>query len=180
LYTEATPCEAALAERSAGQWRFILEPVVGDDGIEDGPVEDRRIEHSDVESEGEPERLELLSLVRGLEALDQPSHVTLFTNSRYVRLGLKYGIAQARVSAAAGDTPVKHSDLWRRVAQALHFHQLECRTWRIDGPHRRPVHDHRGTAISPSARVSAWLRNSGLGVRVREVVGGCVRRLGLA
>jgi ribonuclease HI len=176
LYTEATPCEAVRAERPAGQWRFILEPVGGGDGR----VDNGRVEHSDVETEVEPERLELLSLVRGLEALDQPSRVTLCTNSRYVRLGLQYGIAEARLPASADGSPLANSDLWGRVAQALHFHKLDCRMWRIDGPHRRPLNSHHSAAVSPSARVFAWLRSSGVGARLRDVVGGCVRRLGLA
>jgi hypothetical protein len=32
-------------------------------------------------------------------------------------------------------TPVKDGDLWRRIDQAMRFHQVECRTWRFDLSH---------------------------------------------
>lgn len=34
--------------------------------------------------------------------------------------------------------PVKHLDLWRRIDQALKFHQVECRKWRPDPPDGSP------------------------------------------
>jgi hypothetical protein len=72
-----------------------------------------------------------------LEALDQPSRVTVVTPSRYVRQGLQRGLAEWRERDWCWErfgelVPVKHLDLWRRVDQALKFHQVECRKWRPD------------------------------------------------
>ena len=47
----------------------------------------RSLEAADDEAEATPERLELLAVVRGLEALDQPSRVTLVTGSRFLCWG---------------------------------------------------------------------------------------------
>lgn len=61
-----------------GLWRFVLR---GDDGS-------AMLVAEDVEPDIQGERLELLSVVRGLEALEQPSRVTLMTPSVYVREGI--------------------------------------------------------------------------------------------
>ena len=55
----------------SGLWHFVLESVDGSS----------KLEATDEEPELDPERLELLAIVRGLEALDQPSQVTLVTRS---------------------------------------------------------------------------------------------------
>ena len=78
------------------------------------------------------ERLALLSVVRGLEALEQPSQVTLVTTSRYVSRGLRYGLNTWRDSDYTWERfgeqrPVRNSDLWRRVDTALQFHGIKCR-----------------------------------------------------
>jgi len=65
---------------------FVLESVDGSDVLEVAEHEDDAATH----------RLELLAVVRGLEALDQPSRVTLVTSSEYVRRGLRFGIQQWR------------------------------------------------------------------------------------
>jgi ribonuclease HI len=113
-----------------GRWRFVLRAA---DGSE-------RMVADDVEPDARGERLELLTVVRGLEALDQPSRVTLMTPSAYVREGIRYGLMEWprngwRWECFGQMVPVKHCDLWQRVERALGFHHVECRTWRFDPPH---------------------------------------------
>jgi ribonuclease HI len=112
-----------------GRWRFVLESLDGAD----------RFEAADEEAGATPQRLDLLAVVRGLEALDQPSRVTLVTGSSYVSRGIRFGLAEWRENDWMWErfgkmTPVKDSDLWRRVDQALAIHQVECRTWRFETP----------------------------------------------
>jgi ribonuclease HI len=116
-----------------GQWRFVLR---GDDGS-------ALLVAEDVEPDIQGERLELLSVVRGLEALEQPSRVTLMTPSVYVREGIRYGLEEWRSNDWQWElfgrmVPVKNSDLWRRVDRAMQFHEVECRTWRFDPSHEEP------------------------------------------
>ena len=123
--------EGEFERDQGGRWRFILEAADGSTVLE----------AEDVEAITDPERLELLSVVRGLEALDEPSRVTLVTSSRYVSHGLRFGLAEWRESDWQWErfgewVPVKNDDLWRRVDQALQFHVVDCRTWRFDRPHR--------------------------------------------
>lgn len=122
LFTEVFP---ARAENQGGQWRFTLQQV-------DGP--DRTVV-ADWEPEFSEERLQLLSVVRGLEALDQPSRVTLITACRAVDFGIRLGLDQWRDDQWQWErygemTPIKNLDLWRRVDRAMRFHQLQSRYWK--------------------------------------------------
>jgi ribonuclease HI len=109
----------------SGQWRFSLRTP---DGAE-------QLVADDIEPETRGERLDLLTVVRALEALDQPSHVTLVGCSRYVRNGLQYGLPEWRSNGWRWEffgqmMPVKNGDLWQRLDRALRFHQVECRPGR--------------------------------------------------
>ncbi|HYO25039.1 MAG TPA: RNase H family protein [Lacipirellulaceae bacterium] len=122
LFTEAA------TEGPRGQWRFVLAQVGSSDSFS----------ATDEEPIGCAERLELLAVVRGLEAVDGPSRVTLVTNSRYVNRGLKHGLADWRASQWHWErfgqlVPVRNHDLWRRLDRALQFHELDCRLWHFDG-----------------------------------------------
>jgi ribonuclease HI len=126
--------EAARAKRSSplgsGRWRFVLQSVEDESKLE---VQDREPAIS-------ADRLELLAVVRGLEALDQPSRVTLVTPSRYVSRGLRYGLEEWRDNRWRWEhhgrmVPIKNDDLWRRVDQAMKYHRVDCRVWRFDNAH---------------------------------------------
>ncbi|MEX0978908.1 MAG: RNase H family protein, partial [Pirellulales bacterium] len=106
------------------QWRFVLQSIDGS----------QQFEAADDEPDVQGERRELLAVVRGLEALGQPSRVTLVTPSNYVNRGLTYGLDEWRANDWRWEhygemVPVKNRDLWQRVDRALEYHQVECRTW---------------------------------------------------
>jgi len=113
-----------------GAWKFTLEPLEGGE----------RLEAGDVERAG-ANRLALLAVVRGLESLDQPSSVRLLTQSDYVGRGLRRHLSDWRDNGFRWEhyenlAPVKNHDLWRRIDQALKFHEVQCRVWRVDQPHQ--------------------------------------------
>src|ERR1700675_2385798 len=102
---------------SQGQWRFVLQSIDGGEPFE----------AADAEPVARGERVELLAVVRGLEALAQPSRVTLVTPSKYVNRGLTYGLAEWRANGWQWEhygemVPVKNCDLWQRVDRALLYH----------------------------------------------------------
>ena len=108
-----------------GKWHFILERL---DSVES----DVRLEAADTEPVETQERAALLSVVRGLEALEQPSKVTLVTTSRYVSRGLRYGLNSWRDSGYKWErfgvqTPIRNADLWQRIDQALAYHGVQCK-----------------------------------------------------
>jgi len=92
-----------------------------------------RLEAADAEPAVGGERLELLAVVRGLEALEQPSRVTLVTPSKYVSRGLSNGLEDWRENDWNWEhhgqmVPIKNRDLWQRLDRALAFHRVQCRT----------------------------------------------------
>jgi ribonuclease HI len=133
---------------SAGHWQFSL---IADNGR-------TVLAAHDCEPDLGAERLELLALVRGLEAIDEPSQVTLVTSSRYVRHGLSFGMEEWRENDWCWErfgslAPINNVDLWKRVDRALEFHQVDCRTWRFDSAHATPGRE-------PSARGPSWRRRA--------------------
>jgi len=126
LYAEASlsaTAEAADYEAAdARRWRFVLRRPGGETALE----------AADDEPEAGTERLELLAVVRGLEALESPSRVTLLSGSRHIRRGLESGLAQWRENGWQWErygrmTPVKNGDLWQRLDRLLQIHAIDCR-----------------------------------------------------
>lgn len=121
--------EAQADGAEASRWRFSLEHAAT--GV--------AFSAADVEPIDCPERLALLAVVRGLEALEEPARVTLITNSRYVSRGLRRGLAEWRRNDWRWErfgklVPVRDWDLWRRVDRALEFHRVDCRLWQFELP----------------------------------------------
>jgi len=153
---------------SQGQWRFVLQSL---DGTE-------QFEAADAEPDAHGERLELLAVVRGLEALAQPSRVTLVTPSKYVNRGLAYGLEEWRANDWQWEhygemVPVKNRDLWQRVDRALGYHDLECRTWRFDLPHLAA--DTKERHATRPRQVSLGLRRRSLRGRLKRKFVACER-----
>lgn|GEM_PF-2385816 len=126
--------EARHATRQDNAWRFVLESVNSQ----------QRLAATGMEPRAGGERLELLAVVRGLEAIDCPARVTLVTKSRYVSRGLKYGMNEWRANSWQWErfgklVPVRDHDLWRRVDRALLFHQVQCRAWQFASESQQDV-----------------------------------------
>ena len=152
------------------RWRFVLQATDSEQALS----------ASDCEPVADPERAELLAVVRGLEALDEPARVTLVTRSRYVQQGLARGLQEWRENGWQWErfgriVPVRDHDLWQRVDRALEFHQVDCRCWRFDeaeagppalaGPHylrrRSPAYLSRAAPPDAAARripEGSWVR----------------------
>lgn len=105
-----------------GRWHFVLDKLDGEE----------KLEVADSETGLSPDRLALLCIVRGLEALEQPSRVTLVTTSRYVMRGMRFGLASWRENDYRWERfgvqkPIRNADLWKRVNCALEYHGVDCR-----------------------------------------------------
>lgn len=130
-----------------GAWRFLLQSADGQE----------QFEAADEEPAVRGERLELLAVIRGLEALPAPSRVTLVTPSRYVSRGLNYGLDEWRANDFRWErfgelVPIKNRDLWQRVDRALQFHEVACQVWRFDLPHpsREPAAGWQNPFAAPA------------------------------
>jgi ribonuclease HI len=116
LYTEAVRSDGGSA-----RWKFELQSVDGNE----------KLSADDSELNSRTSRMELLAVVRGLEAIDRPARVTLLTGSRYVSRGIRRQLSQWREDNWQWErfgelVPIRDRDLWQRVDRALNFHQLEC------------------------------------------------------
>lgn len=110
-----------------GIWRFVLKSI-------DGGVPFEAFDHEDG---WHVDRLSLLSVVRGLECLEQPSSVTLYSPSRYITRGFDSSLQTWKKNdwmweRFGEDVPIKNQDLWLRVDQALIYHNVDCRFYRAD------------------------------------------------
>lgn len=79
------------------------------------------------EAETTNNRMELLAAISALEALKRPSRVRLHTDSTYLRDGITRWIHswKAKGWRTAGRKPVKNTDLWQRLEQAMLPHDIE-------------------------------------------------------
>lgn len=150
--TVAQDSQEALEEFSGlGYWHFVLERSDGQE----------RLEAFDKEPHIHRDRVALLSVVRGLESLEQTGQVQLITTSRYVDRGLRFGLPNWRETNFQWESfgllrPVRNADLWQRVAVALQFHEVDCRFHRGRLQYAEPVTEH----IEPRELVT-WNSRSG-------------------
>lgn len=130
LFTQAN--DEPGCHRTGGRWKFVLEEIGSD----------FRIEEADLEPGVTGERLQLLAVIRGLEALEQPSNVTLITSCRHVGYGIRSGLRLWKRHHWKHEVdgqwePIPHRPFWQRVDAALEFHRISCRVWQFDAPHTR-------------------------------------------
>jgi ribonuclease HI len=72
-------------------------------------------------------RMELTAVIRALEALKRPVQAKVYTDSEYVRRGIKEWITgwKARGWLTADRKPVKNQDLWQRLDELAAGHSIE-------------------------------------------------------
>jgi ribonuclease HI len=108
---------ACLGNPGPGGWAFILRDLDTDNEIE--------------QSAGQPDttnnRMELLAVIHGLEALSKPSHVTLVGDSEYVLKGLTEWLPdwKARNWRKKDRKPVMNAELWQHLDELLQTHTVE-------------------------------------------------------
>ena len=93
---------------------------------------------SGAEGETTNNRMELMAAIEALEALDQPTELTLTTDSQYVRQGITQWIFGWKKNGwkTATKQPVKNQVLWQRLDQAVATHSVEWRWVKGHSGHR--------------------------------------------
>jgi ribonuclease HI len=96
-------------------------------------------------------RMELIAVIRALEALKRPSRVRLSTDSQYVQKGISQWIHSWKRKGwkTADRKPVKNEDLWRQLDDLAARHEVEWE-W---------VRGHSG---HPENERADWLANRGI------------------
>ena len=80
-------------------------------------------------------RMELTAAIEALEALKQPSHVELYTDSNYLRGGITQWIKKWKVNGwrTSDKKPVANEELWKQLELATQRHKV---TWHwVKGHH---------------------------------------------
>ncbi len=74
-------------------------------------------------------RMELLAVIEALGTLTRACHVIVHTDSQYVKLGITEWLRQweRRGWKTADRKPVKNVDLWQRLDEQVHRHQVQWR-----------------------------------------------------
>ena len=72
-------------------------------------------------------RMELTAVIRALETLKRPVQARVYTDSEYVRRGVSEWLSswKARGWRTADRKPVKNQDLWQRLDELRHGHEIE-------------------------------------------------------
>jgi len=102
-----------------GGWAFVLKH----------PESGKELEKSGAERETTNNRMEMMAVIEGLEALKRPTAVELVTDSTYVGKGISEWLPKWKANgwrrrAKGGWAEVKNEDLWRRLDALLGKHQI--------------------------------------------------------
>lgn len=79
---------------------------------------------------GEPDttnnRMEMMAVIRGAEAINNGSVLDIYTDSKYVMKGMMEWVEgwKKRGWKTASKQPVKNVDLWQQLEQALERHEV--------------------------------------------------------
>lgn len=112
LYTDG----ACSGNPGPGGWAYILKH----------PASGAVREESGGESSTTNNRMELLSVIRGLESLDRPCRVDLFSDSQYVVNGLNEWLEgwKAKNWRNSKREPVKNMELWQQLDELRKVHTI--------------------------------------------------------
>lgn len=72
-------------------------------------------------------RMELMAVIQGLQALKKPSHIKIYTDSSYVQKGMTEWLPgwKQKQWRTADKKPVKNADLWQILEALAMPHQIE-------------------------------------------------------
>lgn len=92
-------------------------------------------------------RMELMAVIQGLEALRRPVRAKVTTDSQYVRQGVTQWMARWKRNGwrTADRKPVKNRDLWERLDQAASRYPVE---WHWVKGHAGHAENERADALA--------------------------------
>jgi len=109
-------------------------------------------EFSGGEAETTNNRMEMMAVICGLEALKHPCRVDIYTDSQYVMKGMTEWIRgwERKGWKTADNKPVKNADLWQRLQEAAKPHHLH---WHWVKGHAGHTENERADALARGAIV---------------------------
>ena len=125
-----------------GGWGVLLQ------ARKDGAViKERELQGGEAETTNN--QMELLAAITALETLDRASHITIFTDSTYVKNGVTQWIHGWKRNGwkTAAKKPVKNAELWQRLDQAAARHDV---TWEWVKGHAGHTENERADELARS------------------------------
>ena len=103
------------------------------------------------ELESTNNRMEMMAVIAGLEAMTRPCKVKVVTDSQYVMKGFMEWLPdwKKRNWKTAAKKPVKNVDLWQRLEKAAAVHEL---TWEWVRGHEGHIENERADGLAVAAR----------------------------
>ena len=108
-------------------------------------------------------RMELMAVIAGLEALNRPCQVDLFSDSKYVvdAFNQKWIDGWIKKNWNRGKSgPVKNIDLWKRLLKAKEIHQVTFHWVKGHGGH--PQNERCDELATTAADSGNWLKDLGI------------------
>lgn len=105
--------------------------------------------------------MEMIAAIKGLEACKQPTGVSLYTDSQYLRDGITVYIKTWRKNGwqTARKSPVKNIDLWQRLDGLTQSHDVQWK-W-VKGHSGNPENERvDGLAREQARRFQAYLEGN--------------------
>ncbi|HAP93907.1 MAG TPA: ribonuclease HI [Desulfotomaculum sp.] len=98
-------------------------------------------------------RMELMAVIKGLEALKQPCRVTLYSDSQYIINAINKGwINKWRANNwfRSKDKPAKNADLWKKLLSSAEKHKI---TWIWVKGHSTNTYNNRCDQLAVEASI---------------------------
>ena len=127
LYTDG----ACSGNPGPGGWAYLLKH----------PTSGKIQERSGGERSTTNNRMELISVIEGLNSLHQPARVDLYSDSQYVCKGISEWMDKWKAAGwkRGKRASVKNLELWKQLDELRHIHDLRCH-W-IRGHSRHPENE---------------------------------------
>lgn len=92
-------------------------------------------------------RMELMAVIAGFDALKRACHVVVYTDSQYVKNGMSVWIHNWKKQGwkTTNKTPVKNADLWQRLDESMRQHNVE---WRWVKAHAGHAFNERADSLA--------------------------------
>lgn len=116
LYTDGS----CLGNPGPGGWCALLEYCDSR-----GASHERQLQGSEAGTTNN--RMEIQAVIAGLEALQEPCQIAIYSDSSYMRNGITDWIHRWKSNnwRTAAKKPVKNRDLWERLDQLQQMHRIE-------------------------------------------------------
>ncbi|MDA0661003.1 MAG: ribonuclease HI [Planctomycetota bacterium] len=117
-----------------GGWAFVLRHL----------KTGKEMEESGAQPDTTNNRMELLAVIRGLQALKRPCRVNLYTDSVYVGKGIEEWMPKWKKNGwrrreGSKWCPIKNEELWRELDQLLGVHRIQY--FRVAGHSGHPENE---------------------------------------